>query len=169
MVSAPSSSIAARIAPITGNGFRLIGPSTRPLRQYPRSARILPKAAYPGETVPNCPLASMGTLRTSVNWAIPAYRRRKEPGRISIGGRAQNFPVCTPALSTEDVVAGNHLFATERLWFLHPGVDHPCFIGRLSFAHTGSVLFARFRCYSTQPTFQPALFGSQVPPAKPEA
>ncbi len=62
----------------------------------------------------------------------------KKPGRIGIGGWYQTGKSFTPALTTEDGATGYYLFATQRLWYLHPEVDNAGFIGYFQFAHTGS-------------------------------
>ena len=62
----------------------------------------------------------------------------KMPGRIGIGGWLQTGEAYTPALTTEDVATGYYLFAAQRLWYLHPGVDNAGFIGYFQFGHTGS-------------------------------
>jgi porin len=62
----------------------------------------------------------------------------KKPGLVGIGGWHQTGTSYTPALTTEDGATGYYLFATQRLWYLHPGVDNAGFIGYFQFAHTGS-------------------------------
>jgi len=62
----------------------------------------------------------------------------KKPGRIGIGGWYQSGEVFTPAFTTENGATGSYLFAVQRLWYLHPGVNNAGLIGYFQFAHTGS-------------------------------
>jgi porin len=63
----------------------------------------------------------------------------KKPGRIGIGGWYQTGKAYTPALTTEDGATGYYLFATQRLWYLHPGVNNTGVIGYFQFAHTAAM------------------------------
>ena len=69
------------------------------------------------------------------SWRLGAEGK---PGRLGLGGWWQTGDLYTPALTVEDGAQGYYLFANQRLWFKHPGIDNAGLIGYLQFGHTGS-------------------------------